>query len=73
MKPSYYDTFENMVTLKDASKMIKLSERTLRNWRSQGKYPEIFVKFGGRVYVDMTMVKAMIEKDRTANLKRLKL
>lgn len=73
MKPPYNDTFKNMLPLRDASKVIKLSERTLRNWRSQGKYPEIFVKFGGKVFVDMSIVGKIIESEKAANLQRLKL
>ncbi|KAA0259368.1 hypothetical protein FHQ18_00385 [Deferribacter autotrophicus] len=26
---------------------------TLRTWKSKGKYPEIFRKIGGRLYIDL--------------------
>ena len=32
---------------------IWVAEKTLRNWRYKGVYPQIFVKLGGKVFVDL--------------------
>ncbi len=41
-----------------------LSSKTLYNWKSRGKYPELFIKFGGALLVDMDVLEALLEKHR---------
>ena len=36
---------------------FRTTERSLRNYRSRGYYPQIFVKIGSSIYVDLEMVK----------------
>lgn len=36
--------------------------QTLYNWRSAGKHSELFVKIGGRVFVDMKKLMEIIDK-----------
>ena len=51
-----------------------VSVKTLRNWRARGQYPMLFVKFGGKIYVDVREIENCIqaEKERTlAELRRL--
>ena len=45
--------FENMIPLTQVPTKIPIAEKTLRNWRSKGTYPQIFVKLGGKVFVDL--------------------
>jgi len=58
---------ENMCTIPEASEVVKISQKTLRNWRSSGKYPALFVKIGGRVLVDLSEFTRMIERQRVRN------
>jgi hypothetical protein len=45
--------FENMIPLAQVPTKIPIAVKTLRNWRSKGMYPQIFVKLGGKVFVDL--------------------
>lgn len=42
-----------LVKLKDAHNHVPFKEKTLRNWRSQGKYPSMFQKWGGTVFINL--------------------
>ncbi len=44
---------ENIIPIAKAPERISIAEKTLRNWRSQGLYPQIFVKLGGKVFIDL--------------------
>ena len=59
-------TTKDLIPIKDAPNVIPFAEKTLRNWRSQGLYPEIFVKFGGKVLVDLAEVERIIERQKDA-------
>jgi hypothetical protein len=37
---------------------------TLYKWHHKGQYPEIFVKFSGSLFVDLTALQAALEKSR---------
>jgi hypothetical protein len=53
---------------------FEVSVKTLRNWRARGQYPELFVKFGGKVYVDTREIEGCIQAEKrktVAELKRL--
>ena len=64
----------NLIPLAD-KKMVeeytKLSQSTLRNWRSRGEHPELFVKIGGKVFIygrgwDRLKLKAVRDSRRKA-------
>lgn len=43
-----------LIPLADKKKVeeyTRFSQSTLRNWRSRGQYPELFVKIAGNVYI----------------------
>jgi len=63
----------NIVPIKDAPGRIPFAEKTLRNWKSQGVYPQLFIKVSGKVFIDLDEFDKIIqaEKDRaTKNAKR---
>lgn len=68
------ETLENIVPISDAPNRISIAEKTLRNWRSRGMYPQLFIKLGGKVFVDLNefakLVAAQKEK-AVAEAKRL--
>lgn len=45
--------FENIIPITDVPNKIPIAEKTLRNWRYKGIYPQIFLKLGGKVFVDL--------------------
>ena len=47
----------------------QIAEKTLRNWRYNGKYPQIFIKLGGKVFVDLgELAKIITEQQEQAKL-----
>lgn len=59
--------FENIIPIADVSKKIPIAEKTLRNWRYQGIYPQIFLKLGGKVFVDLEeLAKIITEQQKKA-------
>ena len=54
--------FDKLVHISKASELIDIAEKTLRNWRAQGRYPQIFVKLGGRVFVNMEEFALIVER-----------
>jgi hypothetical protein len=40
------------------------SSATLFKWRHLGRYPGLFVKFGGALFVDLTALEKLIEDNR---------
>jgi hypothetical protein len=64
--------FENIVPIADVSKRIQIAEKTLRNWRYNRTYPQIFVKIGGKVFVDLNELANIItdqQKESKLSLK----
>jgi len=57
---------ENLVHISDAPGKIRIAEKTLRNWRCQGLYPQIFVKLGGKVFVDIGEIEKIIQGQKEA-------
>jgi len=47
------EIFDSIVPIAEVPKYISFSVKTLRNWRAGGIYPHIFVKLGGKVFVNM--------------------
>jgi len=43
---------------------IEISQSTLRQWASKLVYPELFVKFGGKVYVDLAAVPTILKQEQ---------
>jgi hypothetical protein len=43
---------------------IDVSQNTLRQWISKLVYPELFVKFGGKVYVDLSAVPTILKQEQ---------
>jgi hypothetical protein len=60
--------FENIIPITQVPTKIPIAEKTLRNWRYNGTYPQIFIKIGGKVFVDMGELAKII----TAQQKRAK-
>ena len=55
---------KSIITLSDVPKQIPIAEKTIRNWRYNGKYPQIFIKLGGKVFVDLKELAAIITKQQ---------
>ena len=64
MEQSIAEKLNNVVPINEVSEHIALSEKTLRNWRCQGRYPEIFIKLGGKVFVDLKELAEIIESQQ---------
>ena len=43
---------------------INVSQSTLRQWVRKLTYPELFVKFGGKVYVDLSAVQGILKQEQ---------
>ena len=52
--------FDNVVPLKDVPKRICIAEKTLRNWRCKGVHAHIFVKLGGKVFVNLDELNQIV-------------
>jgi hypothetical protein len=64
--------FENLCPISKAPKKTQFAEKTLRNWRCQGRFPNLFVKIGGKVFVDLLEFENIIrdQKKKAAELVR---
>jgi len=61
----------NLIHIKKAPAHIPFAEKTLRNWRSEGRYLQMFVKIGGKVFVDLDEYEKIIQAQKEeANEKR---
>ena len=60
-----------LVKLTDAPKHfpIPVTVKTLRNWRARGLYPELFVKIGGTIYVDLDVADRIVEAAKAKSIK----
>ena len=54
---------KNLVRLCKAN-CLPLSRSTMYKWRHIGKYPELFVKLGGAVFVDLDYLEKIVEQGR---------
>jgi hypothetical protein len=59
--------FESLVPISKAPELIQIAEKTLRNWRSNGLYPEIFVKLGGKLFIDTAELAEIINTQKKRN------
>jgi len=64
--------FENIIPIAQVPTKIPIAEKTLRNWRYKGMYPQIFVKLGGKVFVDLDEL-AKIKTAQQEKAKRIAL
>jgi hypothetical protein len=64
--------FDNLIPLKEASSRIPFAVKTLRNWRTQRKYAKIFIKIGGKVFVDISEFEAIIRREKEAELEKVR-
>jgi hypothetical protein len=53
-------TIKDLIPIARAPEKIPIAEKTLRNWRCQGIYPEIFLKLGRKVFIDLGEFKRFI-------------
>jgi hypothetical protein len=56
--------FENMIPLTQVPTKIPIAVKTLRNWRSKGTHAQIFVKLGGKVFVDLDELAKIITRQQ---------
>ena len=56
--------FENIIPIAQVPAKIRIAEKTLRNWRYKGLYPQIFVKLGGKVFVDLDELQKIKESQQ---------
>ena len=62
----------NIVPISEAPNKIPFAEKTLRNWRFQGKYSQIFIKFGGKVFVNLDECKKILDLKKEKAIKQAK-
>ena len=58
------DMFENIETIDEAASITGIAGKTFRNWRYKGLYPQIFVKLGGKVFVDLNELKNIMDEQQ---------
>jgi len=51
---------------------IYLSPHTLYRWRSAGKYPRLFTKIGGRVFIVLSEWNRLVERNKGKRVRRRK-
>ncbi len=68
------DILDRLLPISKAADKIHIAEKTLRNWRTKGIYPQIFIKLGGKLFIDLEELSAIIIRQREkaiADAKRL--
>jgi hypothetical protein len=60
---SWEDFMQNLVRVSKAEG-LPFKPQTFYKWFHLGKYPEIFVKFGGALFVDVERLAQVIDKSR---------
>lgn len=59
--------FENIIPITEVPTKIPIAEKTLRNWRYKGIYPQIFLKLGGKVFVDLDELERLVKRQKVKN------
>ena len=59
--------FENIIPITEVPNKIPIAEKTLRNWRYKGIYPQIFIKLGGKVFVDLDELERLVKRQKAKN------
>ena len=69
MQISTGQILENLIPISEAPSKISIAEKTLRNWRARGIYPRLFIKLGGKVFVDLGEFVRIVkeQKERATN------
>lgn len=62
----------NLIPIKEAPEKLPFAEKTLRNWRSQGVYPQMFVKLGGKVFIDLDELDKIIQAQKDKAIEQAK-
>lgn len=57
------NTMQNLVRVSKADN-LPFKKQTFYKWFHLGKYPEIFVKFGGSLFVDVDRLSEAIDRSR---------
>lgn len=68
------EVLDKIMPISDAAKKIHIAEKTLRNWRTKGIYPQIFIKLGGKLFIDLEELSGIIHRQKEkaiADAKRL--
>lgn len=59
---------DNLIRLsKAAPGTLPLTKATLYKWKHLGKFPKMFVKIGGALFVDLNKLREIIEAGRGAS------
>lgn len=66
------DILENIIPIAEAPGKISIAEKTLRNWRSQGLYPQLFIKLGGKVFVDLSELAKIVTLQKEEAVEKMK-
>ncbi|QTA78827.1 Uncharacterized protein dnl_10670 [Desulfonema limicola] len=66
------DILENIIPISEAPGKISIAEKTLRNWRSQGIYPQLFIKLGGKVFVDLGELAKIVTLQKEEAVEKMK-
>jgi hypothetical protein len=64
MAPIKANKMENKLVRLSKADFLPLKISTLYKWRHMNKYPELFVKLGGAVFVDLNYLEKIIEMSR---------
>lgn len=74
MQADTENILENIIPIAKAPEKLSIAEKTLRNWRSQGLYPQIFVKIGGKVFIDLgEFANIIVSQKEKSNVKARRL
>jgi hypothetical protein len=61
MQVNIEESLKNLVPISEAPTKISIAEKTLRNWRAKGMYGRMFIKLGGKVFVDLSEFARIVE------------
>lgn len=63
---------ERFYPIGEIEQKFPISAKTMRNWRSAGKYPQLFATLGGRVYVDLIELERTLLKTQQIEIEKSK-
>ena len=64
MQANTEEILKNLVPISEAPSKISIAEKTLRNWRAKGMYGRLFIKLGGKVFVDLSELARIVEMQK---------
>jgi len=47
-----------------------VARQTLYRWHHEGRYPELFVKFGGALCLDMDKQESALQRKKTSRIRK---